>query len=115
MSSSTIRDMNSLDREIRLRQARLKQIEKSLSQNLEELPGQVPRMALYAFLGRKKGPAEPMGFAGQLMGMAMDNEKLQSSLAVLIDTLAEKLGIGLEKLTEAVRKRRRKSHGTDEP
>ena len=115
MSRTTIRDMESLDREISRRKNRLKQIEQTLGQNMEALPGQVPRMALYAFLGQKKGPAEPMGFAGQLLGMAMENEKLQSSLAVLIDAIAQKLGIGLEKLTEAVSKRRRKSRETDEP
>jgi hypothetical protein len=36
---------------------------------------------------------------GQLLSMALDNEKLQAVLAELIDRIAEKLGIGLEKLT----------------
>jgi hypothetical protein len=98
MSKRRIRGSESLDRVIYRKKMRLKEIESALGRNMEELPGQVPRMALYAFLGMKQKPGMSPGVPGQLMSMALENEKLQSALAVLIDRIAEKLGIGLEKL-----------------
>lgn len=106
MSKQRIRGTESLDRVIYRKKARLKEIESTLGRNMEELPGQVPRMALYAFLGMKQKPGMPPSVPGQLMSMALENEKLQSALADLVDRIAEKLGIGLEKLSHAFSKRK---------
>lgn len=105
MSKRNIRGSESLDRVIFRKKMRLKEIESALGRNMEELPGQVPRMALYAFLGMKQKPGMPPSVPGQLMSMALENEKLQTALADLIDRIAEKLGIGLEKLSHVFSKR----------
>jgi len=107
MKSRKIRNMEGLDREIYRRRLRLKEIESTLGKNMEELPGQVPKMALYAFLGSKQKAGTGTGLPGQLMMMAMENEKLQSSLADLIDRLADKIGEGIQKLTHAVLDRKK--------
>jgi hypothetical protein len=99
MSKHQIRGTESLDRVIYRKKMRLKEIETELGRNMEELPVQIPRMALYAFLGMKQKPGMQPGLPGQLLSMALENEKLQVALAELIDRIAEKLGIGLEKLT----------------
>jgi hypothetical protein len=108
MKQRKIRNAEGLDREIYRRKLRLKEIESTLGKNMEELPGQVPRMALYAFLGSKQNSAVPGSVPGQLMSMALDNEKLQTSLAGLIDRVAELLGTGLEKLTHLLRDRKKR-------
>jgi antirestriction protein ArdC len=99
MSKHQIRGTESLDRVIYRKKMRLKEIETELGRNMEDLPVQIPRMALYAFLGMKQKPGMPPSMPGQLLSMALENEKLQVALAELIDRIAEKLGIGLEKLT----------------
>ena len=106
MSKRQIRGTESLDRIIFRKKMRLKEIESALGRNLEELPGQVPRLALYAFLGMKQKPGMTPSVPGQLMSMALENEKLQAALAELIDRIAEKLGIGLEKLSNVFSKRK---------
>jgi antirestriction protein ArdC len=98
MSKQKIRGTESLDRVIFRKKMRLKEIEAQLGRNMEELPVQIPRMVLYTFLGMKQKPGMPPSMPGQLLSMALDNEKLQLILAELIDRIAEKLGIGLEKL-----------------
>lgn len=106
MSRKHIRGTESLDRVIYRKKMRLKEIESALGRNMEELPGQVPRMALYAFLGMKQKPGVPVNVPGQLMSMALENEKLQLALADLIDRIAEKLGVGLELLARAFSQRK---------
>ena len=108
MKQKPIRNVESLEREIYRRKLRLKEIESSLGRNMEDLPGQIPKMALYAFLGSKQKGNLNAGLPGQLMMMAMENEKLQSSLADLIDRIAEKLGSGIEKITHAVLDRKKR-------
>ena len=105
MNKLNIRGSESLDRVIFRKKTRLKEIESALGRNMEELPGQVPRMALYAFLGMKQKPGMPPSVPGQLISMALENEKLQTVLADLIDRIAEKLGIGLEKMSSVFSKR----------
>jgi hypothetical protein len=102
MKKRTIRNADTLDREIYRRKLRLKEIESTLGRNVQELPGQVPKMALYAFLGSKQKPGVEASLPGQLMAMAMENEKLQSSLAELVDRIADKIGEGLQKLTHVI-------------
>jgi len=43
-----------------------------------------------------------VGITGNLMLQAINNEKLQNSLAALVERLAEKLGDGIYKLTEKI-------------
>lgn len=107
MKSKKIRNAEGLDREIYRRRLRLKEIESTLGKNMEELPGQVPKMALYAFLGSKHKSQSTAGFPGQLLMMAMENEKLHSSLADLINRIADKVGEGIQKLTHAVLDRKK--------
>jgi hypothetical protein len=107
MKSTKIRNAEGLDREIYRRRLRLKEIESTLGKNMVDLPGQVPKMALYAFLGKKQKADIGGGLPGQLMMMAMENEKLQSSLADLIDRIADKIGEGIQKLTHAVLDRKK--------
>jgi hypothetical protein len=102
MKKRTIRNADNLDREIYRRKLRLKEIESTLGKNVQELPGQIPKMALYAFLGSKQKPGAEASVSGQLMAMAMENEKLQSSLAELVDRIADKIGEGLQKLTHII-------------
>lgn len=113
MKKRKIRNAEGLDREIYRRKLRLKEIESSLGKTMEELPGQVPRMALYAFLGSKQKSVVPGSVQGQLMSMALDNEKLQTSLAGLIDRVAELLGTGLEKLTQLLKNQTRRREDED--
>lgn len=110
MKQRKIRNAEGLDREIYRRTLRLKEIETTLGKNMAALPGQVPRMALYAFLGSKYKHGAPVDIPGQLMSMALENEKLQTSLSGLIDRIAEFLGTGLEKLTRAFTDRKNRPH-----
>ena len=57
-------------------------------------------MALQSLLGPDK--SNSMGIPGNLMLKAINNEKLQNSLAQLIERLAEKVGEGIQKLTDKI-------------
>jgi hypothetical protein len=100
MRKNNIKSVDALEKEIYKRRLRLREIEKNLGQNADHLRDNFGSMALQSIMG--PGKSSPMGTAGNLMLKAINNEKLQNSLAELVERLAEKLGDGIHKVTNKI-------------
>jgi hypothetical protein len=93
MKKNSIKTVDALEKEIYKRKLRLKEIEKTLGQNVDQLRDNFGSMALQTILG--PGKSSSMGITGTLMMKVLDNERLQSSLA-------EKIGDGIYKVTDKI-------------
>jgi hypothetical protein len=100
MKKNSIKNVDALEKEIYKRRLRLREIEKNLGQNVDYMRDNFGSMALESLIGPAK--SSPMGITGNLMLKAINNEKLQNSLAELAERLAEKLGEGIEKVTARI-------------
>jgi hypothetical protein len=100
MKKNSIKTVDALEKEIYKRKLRLKEIEKTLGQNVDQLRDNFGSMALQTILG--PGKSSSMGITGTLMMKVMDNERLQSSLAEFVERLAEKIGDGIHKVTDKI-------------
>jgi len=100
MKKRTIRNLDSLEKEIYRRKLRLKEIESTLGNNVDHMKDHFGEMALHSILG--PGKSNPMSVTGNLMMTVMNNEKLQSSLAEFVERLAEKIGDGIHKVTDKI-------------
>lgn len=100
MKKNNIRTADALEKEIYKRKLRLKEIEKHLGHNMDNLKDNFGSMALQSILG--PGKSSSLGLTGNLMMKALDNEKLQSSLANFVERLAEKIGDGIHRVTDKI-------------
>ncbi len=100
MKKNSIRNVDALEKEIYKRRLRLREIEKNLGHNVDHMRDNFGSMALQSLMG--PGKNSTLGIPGNLMLQAINNEKLQNSLAALVERLAEKLGDGILKLTEKI-------------
>jgi hypothetical protein len=100
MKKNSIKNVDALEKEIYKRRLRLREIEKNLGKNVDHMRDNFGSMALQSILG--PGKSSPMGITGNLMLQAINNEKLQNSLAELVERLAERVGHWIEKQTEKI-------------
>jgi hypothetical protein len=100
MKKSRIKNVDALEKEIYKRRLRLREIEKNMGNNVDQLRDNFGSMALQTILG--PGKKNPASITGNLMMTAMNNEKLQSSLAEFVERLAEKIGDGIHKVTDKI-------------
>lgn len=100
MKKNSIKNVDALEKEIYKRRLRLREIEKSLGQNVDHMRDNFGSMALQSLLGPDS--SNSTGITGNLMLKAINNETLQNSLAELVDRLAEKVGEGIQKLTDRI-------------
>jgi hypothetical protein len=100
MKKNRIKNVDALEKEIYKRKFRLKEIEKNLGSNVDQLRDNFGSMALQTILG--PGKKNPMSITGNLMMTVMNNEKLQGSLAEFVERLAEKIGDGIHKVTDKI-------------
>jgi hypothetical protein len=100
MKKNSIKNVDALEKEIYKRRLRLREIEKSLGQNVDHMRDNFGSMALQSLLGPDR--SNSTGITGNLMLKAINNETLQNSLAELVDRLAEKVGEGIQKLTDRI-------------
>lgn len=100
MKKNNIRTVDALEKEIYKRRLRLRDIEKDLGKNVDHMRDNFGSMAYQSLIG--PGKSSPMGLTGNLMLKAINNEKLQNSLAEFVERLAEKVGDGIHKVTEKI-------------
>jgi hypothetical protein len=100
MKKRTIRNLDTLEKEIYKRKLRLKEIESTLGNNVDHMKENFGQMALQTIMGSVS--SSPMGIAGNLALKAINNEKLQNSLAEFVERLAEKIGDGIQKVTDKI-------------
>ena len=98
MKKNNIKSVDALEKEIYKKRLRLRDIEKDLGKNVEHMRDNFGSMALQSLMG--PGKSSPMGITGNLMLKAINNEKLQNSLAEFVERLAEKVGDGIHKVTD---------------
>jgi hypothetical protein len=99
--SRKIRNTESLDSEIRRLQDKARVLEEKLDNNLDYLQENYSSMIMGS-LFNKEGIKS--SFATSLAGFFLGNEKLQEAVSNIVNTLAEKATIGLEKLSERLTK-----------
>ena len=100
MKKNNIKSVDALEKEIYKKRLRLRDIEKDLGKNVEHMRDNFGSMALQSLMG--PGKSSPMGITGNLMLKAINNEKLQNSLAEFVERLAEKVGDGIHKVTDKI-------------
>ena len=100
MKKNNIKSVDALEKEIYKRRLRLRDIEKNLGQNVDYMRDNFGSMAFQSILG--PGKSNEMGLTGNLMLKAINNEKLQNSLAEFVERLAEKIGDGIYKVTDKI-------------
>ncbi len=100
MKKNSIKNVDALEKEIYKRRLRLREIEKNLGQNVDFMRDNFGSMAFQSLVG--PGKSSPMGITGNLMLKAINNEKLQNSLAEFVERLAEKVGDGIHKVTDKI-------------
>jgi hypothetical protein len=100
MKKNRIKNVDALEKEIYKRKLRLREIEKNLGHNVDQLRDNFGSMALQTILGA--GKKNPVSITGNLMMTVMNNEKLQSSLAEFVERLAEKIGDGIHRVTDKI-------------
>jgi hypothetical protein len=100
MKKNNIKSVDALEKEIYKRKLRLRDIEKTLGHNVDYMRDNFGSMAFQSILG--PGKSSEMGLTGNLMLKAINNEKLQNSLAEFVERLAEKIGDGIYKVTDKI-------------
>jgi hypothetical protein len=94
-TSSTYRDLDSLEREIRRLTIKAKRMEKQMDDNLDYLQENYTGMLFNSILPLK---SKKKGWASGFVSILTGNPRLQQSLGRLADYLAEKATEGLDTL-----------------
>ena len=101
--SKADRSMNALDEEIRRLRAKAKQLEEKIDDSFSYFQQHSGSMFVRSLLPRKIEGEEFTGL--RLVDKVLENERLQTVLLRLADVLAEKLGDGLNWLTNRIFKK----------
>ncbi|MES1217017.1 MAG: hypothetical protein ABUT20_15995 [Bacteroidota bacterium] len=97
-----IKNIESLEGQIRRLQDKAKILEEKLDVNLDYLQDNYSSMIMGSIFN-KEGIKN--SFAGSFAGFFLGNEKLQEAVSNIVNNLAEKATIGLEKLSEKLTKK----------
>ena len=97
-----IKNIESLESEIRRLQDKAKIYEEKLDSSLDYLQDNYSSMIMGSLFNRE---GLKNSFAGSLAGFFLGNEKLQEAVSNIVNNLAEKATIGLEKLSEKLAKK----------
>ena len=93
--SRPIKNIVALDRSIRELKKKQKDLEGKLDENLQTLKSNYVGMTMNSVFGSKKKASA--GFWTEIVGRFMESEKLQNSVSKLAETLADKVGEGLNR------------------
>jgi hypothetical protein len=93
--SRPIKNIVALDRSIRELKKKQKDLEGKLDENLQTLKSNYFGMTMNSVFGSKKKSSA--GFWTEIVGRFMESEKLQNSVSKLAETLADKVGDGLNR------------------
>ena len=93
--SRPIKNIIDLDKAIRELKKKQKDLESKLDANMQSLKSNYFGMTLNTVFGSKKKASS--GFWSEILGRFMESEKLQNSVSKLAETLADKVGEGLNR------------------
>jgi len=93
---TAIHDMESLEKEISRLKNSCREIEIRLDQNIEHLKDNYAVMALNSLLGNR---LRSVPLLGDIAGAALNNQKIQHFIQVMVDSLVDKASMLAEKLS----------------